>query len=293
MEFISQLPLPLQLEDPQVVFTKTVKHLREIFQKTRAVRLVVAVSGGIDSALSLALAVEAVGLDKVSAVMLPYRDQDMTDAQLVISHLGIKSENTVTYQIEPIVVESIKVLGLAVGNSNRDESTQNLVAVRLGNLQARARMLCLYDWAKQHHALVCGTENRSEHFLGYFTRFGDAASDIEPILHLYKTQVRQLAQAVGLPEVILTKSPSAGLWQGQTDEQELGFSYAEADQVLWQAEVLGLLVHLDKTPIPMGVIQLEKAGVSIGSTKITKILERVGAMQFKLEVPYTVASLWQ
>src|SRR5258708_26883046 len=95
------------------------------------------------------------------------------------------------------------------------------------------RMIILYDLAKKYKALVCGTENKSENLLGYFTRFGDQASDIEPIEHLYKTQVYQLAKYLNLPDAIITQQPSAGLWQGQTDEGQFGFTYEEADQVLF------------------------------------------------------------
>jgi NAD+ synthase len=98
---------------------------------------------------------------------------------------------------------------------------------------ARVRMILLYDLAKKHNALVCGTENKSEYLLGYFTRFGDAASDFEPIQHLYKTQVYQLASSLGVPKNIIKKTPTAGLWHGQTDEGEFGFSYKEADEVLF------------------------------------------------------------
>ena len=104
--------------------------------------------------------------------------------------------------------------------------------LRLGNIMARVRMICLYDLAKQLDALVCGTENKSEKYLGYFTRFGDEASDIEPIMHLYKTEVYELAKHLGIPGAIVAKPPSADLWSEQTDERELGFSYKEADQVL-------------------------------------------------------------
>ena len=97
---------------------------------------------------------------------------------------------------------------------------------------ARIRMIFLYDLAKKHNALVCGTENKSEFYLGYFTRFGDEASDFEPIRHLYKTQIYQLADYLNLPKKIVSQSPTAGLWIGQTDEKDFGFSYQEADMVL-------------------------------------------------------------
>jgi NAD+ synthase len=134
-------------------------------------------------------------------------------------------------------------------------------------------MICVFDIAKKLDALVVGTENKSEHYLGYFTRFGDAASDIEPICHLYKTQVRQLAQFIHLPEIFLTKAPSAGLWIGQTDEAEMGFSYAKADQVLEK------LID-EHTPVE----DIQIAGVS--AEVVQKIIAQLETMQFKREVPY-------
>jgi len=116
--------------------------------------------------------------------------------------------------------------------TNLDSRFRGNDNVRLGNIMARVRMIILYDLAKKHNALVCGTENKSENLLGYFTRFGDQASDFEPIQHLYKTQVYQLAKFLGVPKNIVEKTPTAGLWHGQTDEEEFGFTYKEADQVL-------------------------------------------------------------
>jgi NAD+ synthase len=104
--------------------------------------------------------------------------------------------------------------------------------LRKGNIMARTRMIVVYDQARRREALVVGTENKSEHLLGYYTRFGDEASDVEPLRGLYKTQVYQLARYLGVPEPILTKTPTAGLWEGQTDEGEFGFTYAEADAIL-------------------------------------------------------------
>ena len=104
---------------------------------------------------------------------------------------------------------------------------------RRGNVMARTRMVILFDLAKKMGALVVGTENKTEHLLGYYTRFGDEASDIEPIRNFYKFQVYKLAKYLGIPKYIIQKAPSAGLWLGQTDEGEFGFTYKEADEVLF------------------------------------------------------------
>jgi len=138
---------------------------------------------------------------------------------------------------------------------------------------ARTRMIILFDQAKRHEALVCGTENKSEHLLGYFTRFGDSASDIEPITHLYKTQVYQLAKYLKIPEEIIQTQPTAGLWENQTDEGEFGFTYEEADQVLY-------LFH-DRNKSLNEIINL-------GFKNTEKIIKRVKQNEFKRKTPYTI-----
>jgi NAD+ synthase len=162
------------------------------------------------------------------------------------------TDNTIEINIGEMVDSVVDKL-------NIDES------VRKGNVMARTRMICVFDIAKKLGALVCGTENKSEHYLGYFTRFGDAASDVEPIAGLYKTEVWEMAKMLGLPEIFYTKEPSAGLWKGQTDEGEMGFSYTDADRVL-RGETEG-----------------------IDSEIIEKVQKMVAKNKFKLEVPYVMS----
>ncbi len=183
-------------------------------------RVVVGLSGGIDSSLVAFLAVEALGTDKVLGVLMPYRTsnpESRHDAEAVIAKLGIASRLIeITPMVEPFLVSH-------VGDNAR----------RRGNVMARMRMIVLYDQSEEFHALVIGTSNKTEALLGYTTQFGDSAAALQPIMDLYKAQVRQLARLVGVPEHIVAKAPSADLWQGQTDEGELGFTYYEADAVLY------------------------------------------------------------
>ena len=137
-------------------------------------------------------------------------------------------------------------------------------------------MIVIYDLAQALHALVLGTENRTENLLGYFTRFGDAASDIEPITDLYKTEVRAAARVLGLPEAVITKHPTAGLWGGQTDEDELGFTYADADRVLVATFDLGM------TPDQAA----ERAGVE--RDVVDRVLARAAGVAWKHAVPHTL-----
>lgn len=183
-------------------------------------RLVVGLSGGLDSALSCALAAEAIGPENVLAVRMPYRSSSsdsLAHAQLMIDKFKVRSETLeITDMVEPFFTR------------DPDISKQ-----RKGNIMARMRMIVLYDQSETFNGLVLGTSNKTELLLGYSTLWGDMASAINPIGDLYKTQVRQLARAMGIPMPIIEKPPSADLWAGQTDENELGFSYEHVDQLLY------------------------------------------------------------
>ncbi len=192
-------------------------------------RAVVGLSGGVDSALVCFLAAEALGPENVLAVRMPYRTssrESLEHAQMVIDATGVRSLTVeITDMVEPYFARF----------ANMDKR-------RRGNMMARARMMVLYDQSAAFGGLVVGTGNKTEILLGYSTLYGDSAYAINPIGDLYKTQVWQLSEAVGVPEVIIKKAPTADLWAGQTDEQELGFSYREADRLLY------LLVDRRYTP---------------------------------------------
>lgn len=183
-------------------------------------KVVVGVSGGIDSALSCALAAKALGPENVLAVRMPYRTSSpdsLEHAQLLIDQFGVQSL-------------TIPISDMADGLINKFSDMDNQ---RKGNIMARCRMIVLYDQSNAFSGLVVGTSNKTEILLGYSTLFGDSASAFNPIGDLYKTQVRQLAAALDIPRVIIQKAPSADLWANQTDEGELGFTYAEVDKLLY------------------------------------------------------------
>src|SRR3990172_4937665 len=182
--------------------------------------VVVGLSGGIDSALSAALAAEALGPGNVHALILPYRTsnpESRAHAELVAGRLGIPSQ---VVEITPMVDAYFTAF-------------PDADPMRRGNKMARERMTILFDHSARLKALVLGTSNKTELMLGYGTLYGDMASAINPLGDLYKTQVRQLARHMGIPEAIVRKKPSADLWAGQTDEEELGFTYDEVDRVLY------------------------------------------------------------
>ncbi len=200
-----ELDFPKKSQEIQEWIAKTVQDAG--FQK-----VIIAVSGGVDSATSLFLAVQALGVGNVYAVLLPYGEMSSTSlehGQLAVEKAGLPKGNVFVRDIKPGVDKLL-------------EQAEDPDDIRKGNIMAR----------KQLQVLVVGTENKSEHYLGYFTRFGDEASDIEPIRSLYKTQVWELAKYLGVPQEIVGKAPSAGLWEGQSDEGEFGFSYLEADKIL-------------------------------------------------------------
>lgn len=183
-------------------------------------RAVLGLSGGIDSALVAYLAAEALGPENLLCVRMPYRNssQDSLDhAMLVIQDLGVPRLD-------------IPITEMADGLISKFPEMSDM---RKGNIMARCRMITLYDQSEAFKGLVIGTGNKTEILLGYSTLYGDSAHALNPIGDLYKAQVRQLSREVGVPQPILDKAPSADLWAGQTDEQELGFTYEEADKLLY------------------------------------------------------------
>lgn len=182
--------------------------------------LVIGLSGGIDSALSAALAVKAVGSDRVFAYNIPYRKShpdSAADAALVAKHLNIS-------------IRSIDISPMTDSYFEANEADAD--ALRKGNWMARLRMNVLYDQAAKHKALVVGTGNLTELMVGYCTQYGDSACAFEPIGHLYKTEVWGMARHLGLPDKVISKTPTADLWEGQSDEAELGITYQQLDAIL-------------------------------------------------------------
>ena len=222
-------------------------------------RAVIGLSGGIDSALSFALAVEALGRENVLGVRMPYKassSDSLEHAGLLIEQFGTESETVeITDMVEPFFRMDPKM------------SKQ-----RKGNIMARQRMIVLYDRSETFKGLVVGTSNKTEILLGYTTLWGDMASALNPIGDLYKTQLRQLARALHIPDVIIDKPPSADLWTGQTDEGELGFTYEEVDKLLY------LLVDQR-----FSARELIEEGFD--EKFVHKVLNRVSRNQFKRMMP--------
>lgn len=264
-------PLPPISTAHEVALTKA--FVQTLLKKANHQNVIIAVSGGIDSATSLNLLAQSVPKEHIFVVHLYYFEKSIEMFQKTIQPLNIPEKNVLLYSIKDAVDE---IAGnLEINRDLRSEISRDdsLNKVRLGNIMARVRMIHLFDLAKKHKALVCGTENRSEYHLGYFTRFGDAASDFEVINHLYKTQVRELAQYLKVPHEIIEVAPSAGLWDDQTDEDEMGFSYEEADPVLY--------LYFEKGRAISEI-------VAEGYPHAKNIIETAKKNSFKHEVPYVM-----
>jgi NAD+ synthase len=235
------------------------KFIKEELSKFDFSRGMLGLSGGLDSTVCAFLASEALGADNVLALILPYGDsfgRDIDDAEEVVRVLGIRSE---VINIAPMVDAYFK-----------DYPTDNKVLI--GNKMARERMSILYDYSAREGALILGTSNKTELLLGYGTIHGDMACAINPLGDLYKTQIRELAKSLGVPERIQAKAPTAGLWEGQTDEEELGLTYEEADRLLYEI--------VDKR-------QSAEEAIALGFNK--KMVERVTSLvkksEFKRKLP--------
>lgn len=204
----------------EVVTGKIVDFIKRKIKESKAKGVVIGISGGIDSATTAFLAVKALGKDKVLGIIMPYYQNKHTeDAIYVCKALGIDYK---IINIKNIVDEFERAITL-----NIDQLTK-------GNFMVRSRMVILYGFANALNYLVLGTSNKTEYLVGYFTKWGDGASDIAPLLSLYKTEVRKLAKFLGVPEKIILKTPTAGLWEGQTDEKELGIEYDLLDKILYR-----------------------------------------------------------
>lgn len=220
---VFELPTELAI-DTDIARRVIAEFIRGQLRQAGFERVVLGLSGGIDSGLVAYLVAEAIGAGRLLCVLMPYRTSSpasRADAEEVVRRLGCASE---LVDITPMVD--------GFYGADTDAS-----ALRRGNFMARMRMSVLYDRSVTWGGLVVGTGNKTESLIGYTTVFGDSACAFNPVGDLYKSQVRQLSAAIGVPEAIIRKAPSADLWPGQTDEAEAGFSYPELDRLLfWRVD---------------------------------------------------------
>ena len=253
-----ELPPELAI-DTDVARRVTGEFIRGQLRQAGFERAVLGLSGGIDSALVAYLVAEAIGPDQLLCVLMPYRTSSpasRADAEDVVRLLGTASE---LVDITPMVD----------GFYGPDSDAS---ALRRGNFMARMRMSVLYDRSVTWGGLVVGTGNKTESLIGYTTVFGDSACAFNPVGDLYKSQVRQVAAAIGVPDAIIAKAPSADLWPGQTDESEAGFSYPELDRLLFW--------RIDKRRSVDEVVAL-----GFERTLVERIDKMVAGAEFKRQVP--------
>jgi NAD+ synthase len=267
-EPLFELPPELAI-DTSVARRVMVGFIRNQLNQAGFKRALLGLSGGIDSALVAFLAAEAIGPENLLCVMMPYRTsstESVDDARLVVDRLGCVSD---LVDIS-LIVDGYFGRDGAIGGGGVD--ALKAAPLRRGNLMARARMLALYDRSVVWGGLVVGTGNKTESLIGYTTLFGDSACAFNPIGDLYKSQVRQVAAALGVPETIIRKAPSADLWPGQTDEAEAGFTYPELDRLLfWMIDKR----RTDEELVAMG----------FDEAAIARVKRLVAVSEFKRQVP--------
>ena len=249
----------LEIKDKAFIISALTYFIKEETRKAGFEKVVVGLSGGVDSSLSAFLAVKSLGKENVIGISMPYRTssrESIEDAKLVAETLNIEfHEIDITPQIDAYY-----------------EKFKDADRIRKGNKMARERMSILYDFAHWKKALVLGTSNKSELLIGYSTRWGDGAHDINPLGDLYKTQVWQIAEHIGVPERIVKKKPSADLWPGQTDEGEIGITYHTLDQIL--------LAYVD---LRLRKEEIIKAGFE--EKTVERVLNLVKNSQYKRKMP--------
>ena len=236
-----------------------VSFLKKEFKKRKKKIAILALSGGIDSALCAYLCKKA-GLE-LYAVILPYK-KNGADGEKLAKTLKLPKNHIININIAPLVDSAVREISKFIKIGQVDK----------GNIMARQRMVIQYALARKLNGLVVGTENLSEYYLGYFTLYGDQACDISPIAGLWKCQVYELARYLGVPKFVLEKEPTAGLWPGQTDEGEFGFTYRDADQIMR----LSIVKKYPKEKII-------KKGFDLKT--VNKVLERVKATEYKRQNP--------
>jgi NAD+ synthase len=257
-------PSVLELDWAEIE-AKITRFIRDYVQKSNAKGIVLGLSGGIDSSTVAALSAKAIGGNNVLGLILPeketYNPKDIAHAKLVAEKFELKTEAIdITLTLEALR-KTIPIF------DDKDKLCK-------GNLKARTRMLYLYYYANRLNLIVCGSSDKSETMMGYFTKWGDIAADISPIMDLYKTQVQRLARHIGIPEEIVEKPPSPALWPGQTAEEELGLKYETLDLILYGLE------HFMKTEEIAEQLGLQKALVE-------RVKKRWQSMEHKRRMPLT------
>jgi len=253
----------LGLKDPESEAKRIEKFIRHSLSNADCETGIVGLSGGIDSAVTSLLALRSLGENGVVVSFMPEETTPKRDEEDVTV-----LENKFNLDVKRYGIDSIVETFLDLMPDIND--------LTLANIKARVRMVLLYALANKHGGMVIGTENLSELLLGYFTKYGDGAADVEPIAHLYKTELKDLAKSLGIPKSIIDKPPSAGLWADQTDEKELGGTYSEIDEILYCLHDL----HLSRSEA--------KEELDLQESFIGHIYDLVDGSSHKRVLPYSL-----
>ena len=268
--------------DIELEIVKITSFIYDTVKEAGYSKVIVGLSGGVDSALVAGLCTLALGRDNVIGVMMPYKDShpdSLAHAELLVKFLHITSYCVPITEMVDTYFEWF-------------ESDADIF--RRGNRMARERMCILYDLSAKYKALVVGTSNKSEIFTGYCTQYGDSASAFEPIAHLYKTEVYEIAKTIKIPEEIIQKPPTADLWEGQTDEDELGICYAELDRILYDILEVGercleITTVGDISACPDKTDDKE----IVPTEKYNLVMKKVKNSLFKRRLPLTMENVWE
>lgn len=244
------------------------KFICDTLHDARFNKLIVGLSGGIDSALTATLCKEAMGKDSVIGIMMPYKN----------SHPDSFNHAKILADFLEISYFTVPVTDMVDAYFDKYETEAD--SLRRGNRMARERMCILYDFSAKYNALVVGTSNKSEIYAGYCTQFGDSACAFEPLAHLYKTEVKEISRFLKIPHEIINKAPTADLWDGQTDEQELGITYPELDKILYY--------YLDEKRDKDYILA---QGVSEYHFEL--VMRKIKNSAFKRRLPLTMEDVWE
>jgi len=257
------IEIPFDTEESCTVITEFISNY---VNNAGAKGVVVGLSGGIDSAVVALLCKKALGNEKVHCLFLPETttpERDKEDYEILVKKFELNSKvKDISHLVKEVEKSSV---------ISPDERT-------LANIKARLRMILLFEYANMTRSLVCGTSNKSELLIGYFTKYGDGGADIQPIGDLYKTQVLKLAHYLEIPEEIISKPPTAGLWFGQTDEKEIGISYNILDQILYGLELkLPLSKIAESIPTTMeNVRKIKNLRIKTQHKRRTPLIPKIG-----------------
>ncbi len=247
----------------EIAQNRIIDFIRNETRKAGVDGAVVGLSGGIDSALAATLTVKALGKDKVLGIHMPESGltpaEDSKDAKTLADWLGIE-------------FRTIDISGIISAFMTSVPESKAADRLSMGNLKARIRMSLLYFHANRMNRMVIGTGNKTEILLGYFTKYGDGGVDLEPIGGLYKTEVWELSRRLGVPDPLIMKKPSAGLWAGQTDEAELGISYIKVDEVLRR---------LEQNEDPQTILKT----LGISAEQLNSVMTRIEKNEHKRKAP--------